>query len=126
MGIGGQPQLFFLKTPQLLKHIPQHNNSNKIHFVALAIAVIVSSLNGGVNGLLHLSIYKVKLNYFWKKINLYPANPSPEAKRILVAPLDWGLGHATRCIPLIRALLDAGCEVLIGAEDRQAALLVGY
>lgn len=89
----------------------------------MAIAVIVSSLNGGVNGLLHLSIYKVKLNYFWKKINLYPANPSPEAKRVLVAPLDWGLGHATRCIPLIRSLLDAGCEVLIGAEDRQAALL---
>jgi hypothetical protein len=25
-------------------------------------------------------------------------------KNILVAPLDWGLGHATRCIPLIRDL----------------------
>ena len=23
--------------------------------------------------------------------------------KILVAPLDWGLGHATRCIPIIRA-----------------------
>lgn len=89
----------------------------------MAIAVIVSCLNGGSNGLLHLSRYKVKLNYFWKKINLHDTNSSPEAKRILVAPLDWGLGHATRCIPLIRALLDAGCEVLIGAEDRQAALL---
>ncbi len=89
----------------------------------MAIAVIISCLNGGSNGLLHLSRYKVKLNYFWKKINLHDTNPSPEAKRVLVAPLDWGLGHATRCIPLIRALLDAGCEVFIGAEDRQAALL---
>lgn len=44
-------------------------------------------------------------------------------KRILVAPLDWGLGHATRCIPLIRELLVLGCEVLIGAEGRHAALL---
>lgn len=25
-------------------------------------------------------------------------------KRILVAPLNWGLGHATRCIPIIQAL----------------------
>ncbi|MEM6807129.1 MAG: glycosyltransferase, partial [Bacteroidota bacterium] len=25
--------------------------------------------------------------------------------RVLVAPLDWGLGHATRCIPIIRELL---------------------
>lgn len=44
-------------------------------------------------------------------------------KRLLVAPLDWGLGHATRCIPLIRALLHLGCEVMIAAEGRQAALL---
>lgn len=27
-----------------------------------------------------------------------------EKKRILVAPLNWGLGHATRCIPIIREL----------------------
>jgi uncharacterized protein (TIGR00661 family) len=26
-------------------------------------------------------------------------------KRILVAPLDWGLGHITRCIPIIEKLL---------------------
>lgn len=25
-------------------------------------------------------------------------------KNILIAPLNWGLGHATRCIPIIRAL----------------------
>jgi len=27
-------------------------------------------------------------------------------KRILVAPLNWGLGHATRCIPLVQALIE--------------------
>jgi uncharacterized protein (TIGR00661 family) len=42
---------------------------------------------------------------------------------ILVAPLDWGLGHATRCIPIIRALLIEGHNVIIGAEGNQAALL---
>jgi UDP-N-acetylglucosamine transferase subunit ALG13 len=43
--------------------------------------------------------------------------------RILVAPLDWGLGHATRCIPIIRALLDAGCEVSLAGEGSQESLL---
>lgn len=43
--------------------------------------------------------------------------------KVLVAPLDWGLGHATRCIPLIHALLNNEHEVLLGAEGAQAALL---
>lgn len=39
-------------------------------------------------------------------------------KRVLVAPLDWGLGHATRCVPLIRELQRQGCEVMAaGAGD---------
>ena len=44
-------------------------------------------------------------------------------KRVLVAPLDWGLGHATRCIPIVRELLVQGFEVLIGAEKAGAILL---
>lgn len=43
--------------------------------------------------------------------------------RILVAPLDWGLGHATRCIPIIRELLAQDCEVLLAGEGAQEALL---
>ena len=43
--------------------------------------------------------------------------------RILVAPLDWGLGHATRCIPLIRLLLQRGCYVMVGAEGAVEHLL---
>jgi UDP:flavonoid glycosyltransferase YjiC (YdhE family) len=46
-------------------------------------------------------------------------------KTILVVPLDWGLGHATRDIPLIHELLNAGCKVLIAAEGKHAALLQG-
>ncbi len=44
-------------------------------------------------------------------------------KKVLVAPLDWGLGHATRCIPIINALVLNGFEVLIAAEGAQANLL---
>ena len=43
--------------------------------------------------------------------------------RILVVPLDWGLGHATRCIPIIRQLLRAGCEPILAAEGPQEVIL---
>lgn len=37
-------------------------------------------------------------------------------KTILVAPLNWGLGHASRCIPLIHALQDQNFDVLIASD----------
>jgi len=39
-----------------------------------------------------------------------------EGNRILVCPLDWGLGHATRCVPIIRALLAADKQVILAAD----------
>ena len=50
-------------------------------------------------------------------------NNSPSKLRILVAPLDWGLGHATRCIPLIHALLKHNTEVLLAAQGPIRILL---
>lgn len=47
----------------------------------------------------------------------------PKKKTILVAPLHWGLGHATRCIPIIRALLEQNFNVLL-ASDGGALLLL--
>ncbi|MDP4283082.1 MAG: glycosyltransferase [Bacteroidota bacterium] len=43
--------------------------------------------------------------------------------RILIAPLDWGLGHATRCIPIINELIQLGCEVVIVADNQPFFLL---
>jgi uncharacterized protein (TIGR00661 family) len=43
--------------------------------------------------------------------------------KILVAPLDWGLGHATRCIPIIRELDAKGCKITIAASGATATLL---
>src|SRR6476620_10252383 len=43
--------------------------------------------------------------------------------RILVAPLDWGLGHATRVIPIIRLLIESNCSVIIAAKGRTRELL---
>ena len=44
-------------------------------------------------------------------------------KRILVAPLNWGIGHATRCIPIINALIDNNYEVILAADGRPLHLL---
>lgn len=38
------------------------------------------------------------------------------AKKTLVCPLNWGLGHATRCVPLIRKELEEGNEVVIASD----------
>lgn len=45
------------------------------------------------------------------------------SKNILVAPLNWGLGHATRCIPIIKALLENGDNPII-ASDGDALMLL--
>lgn len=37
--------------------------------------------------------------------------------RILVVPLDWGLGHATRCIPIIHCLIHCGATVFLAGEN---------
>lgn len=37
-------------------------------------------------------------------------------KKILICPLNWGLGHASRCVPIIREELRKGNEVLIASD----------
>ena len=44
-------------------------------------------------------------------------------KKILIAPLDWGLGHATRCIPIIKHLLEQGNEIILAGEGPIVDLL---
>ena len=43
--------------------------------------------------------------------------------KILVAPLNWGLGHASRCVPLVQRLLDEGHEVILGGDGDSLTLL---
>lgn len=44
-------------------------------------------------------------------------------KKILICPLEWGLGHATRCVPVIEKLLENDLEVIIAADGRPLAFL---
>ncbi len=45
--------------------------------------------------------------------------------KILVAPLDWGLGHATRTIPIVRKFLAQGAEVDLAVSGKMSALFRG-
>jgi uncharacterized protein (TIGR00661 family) len=44
-------------------------------------------------------------------------------KNVLVTPLDWGLGHATRCVPIINELLKRDWHVFIGGCGDSLELL---
>jgi len=76
-----------------------------------------------------------KLKLFYKQ-NSIPANKNLENIvtglvneklrrncRILVAPLDWGLGHATRCIPIISELVERRCDVWLAGAGMPKSLL---
>ena len=43
--------------------------------------------------------------------------------KILVAPLDWGLGHASRCVPVVQFLVEQGFEVVLGGSGNSLAYL---
>ncbi len=47
----------------------------------------------------------------------------PDNGKILVAVLNWGIGHATRCIPIIKQLQELGFQPVI-ASDGDALLLL--
>lgn len=44
-------------------------------------------------------------------------------KRVLICPLDWGLGHAARVIPVVRELIKNGYDVILGADNHPLAIL---
>lgn len=46
-----------------------------------------------------------------------------EKKKIIVASLNWGLGHAARCIPIINVLLENEYEVIIASDGGALMLL---
>jgi len=45
------------------------------------------------------------------------------SRKVIIAPLNWGLGHATRCIPIIKELLEQNFEPIIASDGEALALL---
>ncbi len=46
--------------------------------------------------------------------------------KILIAPLNWGLGHATRCAALVRQYMNEGHEVVVGGDGAGLTWLKRY
>jgi predicted glycosyltransferase len=44
-------------------------------------------------------------------------------KKVLIVPLNWGLGHATRLIPIIKILLNNGADVYVAGSPAHLTLL---
>jgi uncharacterized protein (TIGR00661 family) len=44
-------------------------------------------------------------------------------KKVLIVPLNWGLGHATRIVPVIKKLISKGAEVYIAGSPSHLAFL---
>ena len=49
--------------------------------------------------------------------------PKSYPTAVLVAPLNWGLGHATRCIPIIKALQENNFTPIIASDGVALELL---
>ncbi len=45
------------------------------------------------------------------------------SKRILIAPLDWGLGHVSRCVPIIQYIVSTGHQVILAGNESQQKYL---
>ena len=43
--------------------------------------------------------------------------------KILICPLNWGLGHATRCVPIIQQLITEGHELVLVSDGFPLAFL---
>lgn len=47
-------------------------------------------------------------------------------RRILLSPLNWGLGHVTRCIGLIKLLQSQGNQLFIACDEQQQPIFENY
>lgn len=50
-------------------------------------------------------------------------NLSPAARKVVFSPLDWGLGHTTRSIPLLKILENLGFSIVIACNSTQFKIL---
>lgn len=67
------------------------------------------------------------LFFLWT--NPYLRTMAPEEihnKRILISPLNWGMGHVSRCIPLIDLFLKNGNEVIVACNPMQKEIFKAY
>ncbi len=47
-------------------------------------------------------------------------------KTILLSPLNWGMGHVARCIPLVHQLIEQENRVVIACNEAQKKIFFNY
>ena len=47
-------------------------------------------------------------------------------KRILLSPLNWGMGHVARCIPLVKLFIENGNTVFVAGNKEQLRVFKSY
>ena len=56
--------------------------------------------------------------------NLIQNNNVLQKPHVVYGLLDWGLGHTTRSIPIIRHLMKLNCNILVACNSNQKAVLL--
>jgi len=51
--------------------------------------------------------------------------PVQQGLRILICPLDWGMGHATRCVPIVQELIALQVQPIIAGPQWMIAFYTG-
>ncbi len=57
------------------------------------------------------------------EVNILPS--TIKDKQVLIAALDWGMGHTTRCIALIQQLLKGNNKVIFAGNEQQCSFVKG-
>ena len=62
-----------------------------------------------------------------ESLSSYPMSPEEvHNKRILISPLNWGMGHVARCIPLIDQLLKQDNQIIVASDESQLKIFTKY
>lgn len=69
----------------------------------------------------HLVLNTRTIIYLNRPIRTFLLHTFIKHKTIFISPLDWGLGHATRCVPLIRQLM-ADNTLILGTTPTTEAI----
>jgi len=70
--------------------------------------------------LLNINIHQKELI---RKTDIVQLIDKYQINKVLICPLDWGLGHASRCIPIIQLIQKLGIQITIAASAQPYELL---
>lgn len=77
----------------------------------------------------NIAVLNSKFPEILDEFNIFSDVMRPEnlrGKRILISPLNWGMGHVARCIGMIHQLREQGNEIFIACDEVQKSVFCEY